>query len=313
MSPKAQPPPWRDHTAYLLDRFGCRVHKISVDAGLSCPNRDGTIGTGGCIYCNAQGSGTGAAGRGLSVTEQLASAKAYIRKRFGAEKFIAYFQAFTNTFAPVERLDALWSEALAVPDVVGLSIGTRPDCAPEAVLDLAAGFARRSFFWMEYGLQSAHDRTLALIRRGHDAAAFADAVRRTRARGIPVCAHVILGLPGETTADMIATADFLAKLDVDGVKLHLLYVVRGSRMEELYRSGRYECLTEADYVDTASAFLSRLPPRTVIQRLTGDPHPAELVAPLWALKSRNRVLAAIRARMDELGLSQGSALHSPAP
>lgn len=290
--------PYPDYASYLKALFGCRVHKITVDAGLSCPNRDGTISYGGCIYCNERGSGTGASGSGQSVAAQLEVAKPYLSRRFKAEKFLAYFQSFTNTHAPVERLSALWSEALSVNDVVGLSIGTRPDCVPDPVLDLARELSEKCLFWMEYGLQSANDETLSLINRGHDSRAFADAVKRTKARGIPVCAHAILGLPGETPADMAATADFLAGLGVEGVKLHLLYVVKGTAMEELYRAGGYRCLAEDEYVTLAVDFIRRLPPSTIIHRLTGDPHPGELAAPDWLLGSKSRVIAKIR---DGLG------------
>ncbi|MBI5845489.1 MAG: TIGR01212 family radical SAM protein [Deltaproteobacteria bacterium] len=290
--------PYPDYSSYLKGLFGCRVHKITVDAGLSCPNRDGTISFGGCIYCNERGSGTGAAARGLSVAAQLEAAMPYLGRRFKAEKFIAYFQSFTNTHAPVERLAALWNEALSVEGVVGLSIGTRPDCVPDPVLDLARRLSEKCLFWMEYGLQSANDRTLSLINRGHDSRAFADAVKRTKARGIPVCAHAILGLPGETPADMAATANFLAGLGVEGVKLHLLYVVKNTPMEALFRAGEYQCLPEDEYVALAVDFIRRLPPSTIIHRLTGDPHPDELAAPSWLIGSKSRVIAKIR---DSLG------------
>lgn len=292
--------PYPDYASYLKARFGCRVHKITVDAGLNCPNRDGTISFGGCIYCNERGSGTGASGRGLSVAAQLMAAKPYLSRRFKAEKFLAYFQSFTNTHAPVERLSELWNEALSVTDVVGLSIGTRPDCVPDPVLDLAKNLAEKCLFWMEYGLQSANDKTLALINRGHDSKTFADAVKRTKMRGIPVCAHAILGLPGETPADMAATADFLADLGVEGIKLHLLYVVKGTGMEALYRAGRYQCLTEDEYVSLAVDFIRSLPPSTIIHRLTADPHPGELAAPDWLVGSKNRVIARIREGLGKI-------------
>ena len=201
---------YNDLATHLRTLFGCRVQKISVDAGLSCPNRDGHLATGGCIYCNSRGSGTGAHRAGLSISAQLAAGKQALARRYGAEKFIAYFQAFSNTYAPVEVLKALYDEALAVPGIVGLSIGTRPDCVTAPVLDLLAGYARQRLVWVEYGLQSARDETLVRIHRGHDAGCFFRAVELTRNRGIRICAHVILGLPGETRADMLYTADRLA-------------------------------------------------------------------------------------------------------
>lgn len=275
-----------DLNTYFRKRFGHRVHKLTVDAGMTCPNRDGTLSTTGCVYCNAQGSGTGAFARGLSIREQLEQSKIPVARRFKARKFMAYFQSYTNTYAPLETLARRYDEALSVADVIGLAIGTRPDCADDAVLDLLASYARRYLVWVEYGLQSACDQTLRRIHRGHDVACFSDALKRTRQRGLPVCAHVILGLPGETRREMLATAKFLADLGIDGVKLHLLYVVRETPLETLYRQGRFRCLEQKEYADLVCDFIECLPPRTVIQRVTGDPHPKELVAPDWALRKR---------------------------
>lgn len=280
---KKQHPSYSDLNAFLRERFGCRVQKISVDAGLSCPNRDGTVSTGGCIYCNARGSGTGAYSRGMSITAQLEKGKAFLSKRYKAKKFLAYFQSYSNTYAPVETLQRLYAEALDVPDIVGLSIGTRPDCVDEPKLSLLEHLARDRLIWIEYGLQSACDETLARINRGHNLRCFENAMAATRGRGIHICAHVILGLPGETRDHMRRTAEALAALKIDGVKLHLLYVVKSTPMETLYRSGGYRPLEQAEYVDLVCDFLGRLPPETVIQRVTGDPHREELVAPLWAM------------------------------
>lgn len=278
--------PYRDLNTYFRSLFGRRVHKVSIDAGLSCPNRDGSLSTGGCIYCNAAGSGTGAHARGLSITEQIEANKARIARRFKTDTLLAYFQSFTNTYAPLDRLQAMFDEALAVDGVVGLAIGTRPDCVDAPVLALIEDYAQRHLVWMEYGLQSANDRTLARINRGHDFACFVRAVEATHHRRINICAHVILGLPGETRDDMLATADAVADLAIDGVKLHLLYVVKGTPLERLYREGRYHCLTQHDYADLVCAFIERLPATMIIQRLTGDPHPDELVAPRWSLRKR---------------------------
>ncbi len=275
--------PYYDLNTFLRERFGCRVQKISVDAGLSCPNRDGTLSTGGCIYCNARGSGTGAHRQGMSITAQLEKGKAFLSKRYKAKKFLAYFQSFSNTYAPVETLERLYTEALAVPDVVGLSIGTRPDCIDEPKLSLLELLARHRLIWIEYGLQSARDETLSRINRGHDFQCFERAVGATQGRGIHICAHVILGLPGETRHHMRRTADALAALKIDGVKIHLLYVVKGTPLETLYRNGGYRPLEQAEYADLVCNFLDRLPPETVIQRVTGDPNPDELVTPLWAM------------------------------
>lgn len=278
--------PYRDLNTYFRSLFGGRVHKVTVDAGLTCPNRDGTLSNGGCIYCNAKGSGTGAHQQGISITQQIERSKARIARRFKTDKLMAYFQSFTNTYAPVKHLKALYDEALAVEGVVGLSIGTRPDCVEPATLDLLEGYARNRLIWIEYGLQSAHDQTLARINRGHDYACFEKTVAATRNRGINICAHVILGLPGESRQEMLQTAEAIAGLGIDGVKLHLLYVVRGTPMEALYRQGRYRCLEQQAYADLVCEFIERLPQPMIIQRLTGDPHPHELVAPRWSLQKR---------------------------
>lgn len=290
-------PPYRDFSGYLREKFGCRVHKITVDAGLGCPNRDGSISTGGCLYCNARGSGTGAAREGLGVARQIERSRLFLSRRYGAKKFLAYFQSYTNTYAPVPHLRALWEEALACEGVAGLCVGTRPDCADEPVLGLMEEMAGRCHFWAEYGLQSACDETLARINRGHDSACFADAVKRTQGRGIRICGHVILGLPGETREQMMRTADFIAALDLDGVKLHLLYVVKGTPLEDLYLRGEYAPLGPEDYVPLVADFLERLPPSMVVQRLVSDPHPEELAGPAWLVGGKARTIAAIK---DEL-------------
>ena len=295
---------YRDYNSYLRERFGCRVQKVTVDAGLTCPNRDGRCGRGGCIYCNSRGSGTGAARRGETVTEQLEKGKAFLGKRYKARKFLAYFQSFSNTYAPLAHLKALYAEALAVKDIVGLSIGTRPDCVPDDVLDHLQALARERLVWLEYGLQSARDETLKLIERGHGVKDFEDALDRARRRHLPVCAHVILGLPGEGREEMMQTARFLAARDIQAVKIHLLYVVKGTKLDALYREGRYKCLTRNEYVALTAEFLARLPFRIVVQRLTGDPHREELRAPLWALEKREN-LRAIHDYMERKGLRQG--------
>lgn len=299
-----------DLNTYFRNHYGGRVHKISVDAGLTCPNRDGTIGTDGCIFCNAKGSGTGNLAKGYTVTEQLEKSKAPVIKRFKAKKFIAYFQSFTNTYAPLETLKAIYEEALAVPDVVGLAIGTRPDCISGAVLDLLQSYTKKHLIWIEYGLQSAHDATLERIHRGHDVAAFEKAVRATAGRGIRIGAHMILGLPGETRKEMLATADYIAGLPVDGIKLHLLYVIKGTALERFYQDGQYRCLDREAYIELVCDVLERLPKEMVILRLTGDPHRHELVAPLWALDKNDNV-ALIRQRMEERDAWQGKRCMNP--
>jgi len=304
--------PYRDLNTYFRSLFGCRVHKVTVDAGLDCPNRDGTRSTGGCIYCNANGSGTGAHVRGMSITQQIENSKARIARRFKTNKLMAYFQSFTNTYAPVERLKVLYDEALAIENVVGLSVGTRPDCVDPPVLNLLEAYAENHLIWIEYGLQSAHDRTLARIRRGHDVACFEKAVAATRNRNINICAHVILGLPGESRQDMLETADAIAAMNIDGIKLHLLYVVRGTPMETQYRNGQYRCLDQRDYAELICDFIERLPETMIIHRLTGDPHPKELVAPAWSLQKRG-TMDLIHTRFKERNTWQGKAFRPQVP
>jgi len=296
---------YRDFNGYLRERFGERVQRVSLDAGLGCPNRDGTISRGGCIYCDPLGSGSGALRRGISIEEQLRRGIRAASRRYGARGFIAYFQSFTNTYAPVPVLERLYDRALAEPGVVGLAVGTRPDCVDEAVLDLLASYRKRTLVWVEYGLQSAHDATLDLIRRGHDTACFERAVRSAADRGLNVCAHVILGLPGESRRMMIETARYVAGLPVHGLKIHGLYVIQGTELGRWHREGRFRCLDRETYVDTVVDVLERIPEDVVIQRLTGDPpHGQVLLAPDWA-KEKGKTLERIRVRLQERNTRQG--------
>ncbi len=296
---------YRDYSSYLREIFGERVQKISLDAGLSCPNRDGGISYEGCIYCDARGSGTGAwINDGLSIDAQIVRAKKYIQTRYKANKFIAYFQSFTNTHAPLPQLKTLYEQALAHKDMVGLSVGTRPDCVRAEVLDLLRGYQKERLVWLEFGLQSAHDVTLKKINRGHDVACFEQSVHMAGEFGLNVCAHVILGLPGEDREMMLETARFLSKLPVHGVKIHLLYVARGTRLARLYKDGVFSCLEREEYVETVVDFLELLPPEMVVQRLTGDPVRSELVAPLWA-NEKSKNLESIRGALERRSTWQG--------
>lgn len=269
---------------YLRQTFGCRVHRISIDAGFTCPNRDGSVAVGGCIYCNNTSFSPG--NRRLSVTEQITAGKHAVQQRYGAHKFLAYFQAYSNTYSDVQHLQRLYDEALACDDVVGLVIGTRPDCVPEPVLDLLATYAARTYVWLELGLESAHDQTLAWLNRGHTAEAFHDAVQRAQQRHLQVGAHVILGLPGESHADMLATMQTLADLRLDAVKLHHLHVVRQTVLERLYRQGEVALLGLDDYAALVADCLEVLPPEMIIMRLMGDAPRASLVAPTWSTHKR---------------------------
>ena len=288
-------PRYRSVSSWLKELFGEPVRKITVDAGLGCPNRDGTLSRGGCIYCNPRGSGTGAAGQGVPPAEQVDRGIEFLSKRYRVRKFIAYFQSFTNTYGDPEQLANLYREASKRPEIVGLAIGTRPDCVPDAVLEILADMKRERLVWVEYGLQSVHKKTLDLINRGHGPEAFFDAVRRTGRRGIPIVAHLILGLPGESVADMIESARAVADAGVQGVKLHPLYVIRGTALEAMYEAKDYLPMTEEAAAEATLSVMEALPKETVIHRMTSDPHSEELVAPLWMLDRKG-----VRTRLNEL-------------
>ena len=296
--------PYQLFSAHLKERFGGRVHKISIDAGFGCPNRNGGRSGAGCLFCDPSGSGAVGIERQLSVAAQLEQGKEVMTRKYKADKFMAYFQPFSNTLAPVADLRALYNEALAVEDVVGLAIGTRPDCVPVDVLDLLAEYHQKTYLWLELGLQSRHDRTLELLRRGHDFASFAEAFRGARARNLRVCVHVILGLPGESRADMLETIDLLAELQVEGVKLHLLHVLQDTPLGDLYAEQKISVLGMDEYVELVVDCMERLHPETLIHRLTGDGPRAQLLAPLWSLK-KWEVLNAIDAEFARRGTRQG--------
>lgn len=289
---------------FLQKRFGTKVFRVTVDAGLTCPNVDGTVAVGGCVYCDNRSFSPNRRLPRATVREQIDRAMAFLTRRYQADRFLAYFQAATNTYAPVARLRRLYDEALAHPQVVGLAVGTRPDCVPDDVLDLLQRYARDRYVCLELGLQSIHDRSLDWMNRGHHYDAFVDAVRRCQGRGLDLCAHVILGLPGESRADMLATADALAALPVNAVKVHNLHVVRDTPLEAMYRAGSVRVLDFDEYVGLACDFLERLPPGMVIQRLNGDAPPDYLVAPAWCL-DKPRVLAAIQAELERRDSWQG--------
>ncbi|MDD2321424.1 MAG: TIGR01212 family radical SAM protein [Geobacteraceae bacterium] len=288
--------------------FGCRVHRISVDAGFTCPNRDGTVGTEGCIYCGGKGSGAHGIEAGVPVTEQIEAGKEVMTRKYKAKRFLAYFQAYSNTYAPVETLRQLYDEALAVDGVVGLIVGTRPDCLPPETVALLAEYARKTYFWLELGLQSPLDRTLDFLGRGHDFATFANAVRACKGVDIRVCAHVILGLPGETREEMLSTAGIVNGLGIDGVKIHLLHVMKETPLAELYHRGEVRMLDRDEYVGLVCDSLERLRPDISIQRLTGDGGHDHLIAPRWSLQ-KFEVLNAIDYELERRGSRQGSALR----
>jgi len=296
---------YRDYNSYLREIFGERVQKISLDAGLGCPNRDGTLSKKGCIFCNGQGSGTGAStDRGLSIEEQIVQAKSYLQTRYKARKFIAYFQSFSNTYAPLPQLKSLYDQALAHDEIVGLSVGTRPDCVDMDTLRLLGSYQDDYLVWIEFGLQSIHNETLERINRGHDLACFERSAYMASECGLNVCAHTILGLPGETRNFASRRLPEKSPLPVQGVKIHLLYVIKGTYLAELFNKGEIRCLEREEYSDLVVDFLELLPPDMVIQRLTGDPVKSELVAPSWA-KEKTKNLQHIRETLDRRDTWQG--------
>ena len=265
---------------YFRRRFGCKLYKLALDGGMTCPNRDGTKGTGGCIFCSATGSGDFAEPRCGSVTEQIERAKARVAAKAGDGRYIAYFQSFTNTYAPVSYLEPLFSEAISHPDVAALAIATRPDCLPDQVLDLLARLDRVKPVIVELGLQTIHTQTAAFIRRGYPLEDYDRAASALRGLGIHTVVHVILGLPGETEEMMLQTVRYVGQT-ADGIKLQLLHVLEGTDLAELWRQGRVPMMDLETYARLLGRCLQVLPPETVIHRLTGDGAKKELLAPLW--------------------------------
>jgi radical SAM protein (TIGR01212 family) len=301
---------YRSFGRFLRERFGVRVQRVTLDGGFTCPNVDGRVAVGGCVFCDNRSFSPNRRLPRASLRAQLERGVAILGRRYGVERFLAYFQAATNTYAPVEKLRRLYDEALAHPQVVGLAIGTRPDCVPEPVLDLIADYARERYVCLELGLQSRHDRSLEWMNRGHDFAAFVDAVQRCRGRGFDVCAHVILNLPGESRDDMLATADALAALPVQAVKVHNLHVVRNTPLERMYADGAVRLFERDEYVGVVCDFLEHLPPDMVVQRLSGDAPPDYLVAPAWCL-DKPALLRAIHAELERRDSWLGKHLRRP--
>ena len=271
--------------SYLKERFGCKVYKIAIYGGFTCPNRDGTIDTRGCIFCSGYGSGDFAEDASCTVTEQIERGKRRIEAKMpvsGAGKYIAYFQAFTNTYAPVGRLRSLYTEAVTHPDIVAVSIGTRPDCLPEDVLDLLSAINNIKPVWVELGLQTIHEKSAEYIRRGYDLHVYDEAVRTLKERNIEVITHVILGLPGESRDDMLATVRYVGESGVSGIKLQLLHVIEGTDLAKDYALGKFTCMSLDEYASLIYDCVSILPDDIVIHRMTGDGAKKTLVAPLWS-------------------------------
>ena len=285
--------PYYSLNQYLQDTFGCKVYKIALNGSFTCPNRDGTIDTRGCIFCSAGGSGEFAGDPQKSITEQIEEGKARIAAKIRDGKYIAYFQAYTNTYGPVEKLRTLYEEAIRHPEICAISVATRPDCLPEDVLDLLSELNRIKPVWVELGLQTIHERSAAYIRRGYPLSVYEEAVKDLRARGLEVITHVILGLPGESEQDMKETVSYVCKSGATGIKLQLLHVLRGTDLEKEYEQGKVKVMTEEEYVHLLAELIRMIPPTIVIHRLTGDGSKKDLIAPLWSADKKH-VLNRIR-------------------
>ena len=271
---------YNQYSAHLKEKFGAKVYKITLDAGFSCPNRDGTISNGGCIFCDEGGSFSQAHSNLLSIEQQVETGIETLSKRFNAEKFMSYFQAYSNTYKPAYELEKIYKSALKNKKIVGLSIGTRPDCIDDEKLNMIGSFTKDYYTWIEYGLQSTHDKTLKKINRGHDFDCFLRAYEKTKERGINVCVHVILGL-WETHREMMQTAQRLAELKIDGIKIHMLCALENTKLAEMYKNGQIDFMSEDDYVKTVCDFLEYLPKSTTIHRLAGNGLKKNLIAPRW--------------------------------
>ncbi|GAB4241118.1 MAG: TIGR01212 family radical SAM protein [Acidobacteriota bacterium] len=304
-------PRYRRFGTWLRERFGTTVYKVSVDGGFSCPNRDGKVAWGGCSYCNNESFRAPGTAPRKPLERQIADGVAFLQRRYGAERFLVYWQHYTNTYAPVERLEELFRRSLQADSrIVGLTVGTRPDCLEPEKIDLLAELAKQVYVAVELGLESFDDRILRRVNRGHDVACFLDAVRRLRQRNLDVCVHLICGFPGETREAMLGSAERLNTLDVQFVKLHHLHVVRGTRLAKEYRQAPFPLFSLEEWADFAGAFLERLSPAVVLQRLFGWTPPRFLLAPQWNA-SRAEIQQRIEARLEARDSWQGKALGHP--
>lgn len=303
---------WGDKPYHSLDyelkrQFGQKIYKVSLDGGMSCPNRDGTVGTGGCTFCSQGGSGEFAVGRTgyPDVWEQIEQAKTRVHRKISGEgKYIAYFQSYTNTYAPVDYLRTLFERAITHPDIVALSVGTRPDCLGDEVVALLKELNRQKPVWVELGLQTIHEKTAKRIHRGYRLEVFEDAYRRLKEAGLTVVVHVILGLPGETKEEMLETVDYLGKIPVDGIKLQLLHILKGSQMAAEYEKNPFSLMELEEYLDLILTCVARLPQSVVIHRLSGDGAKALLIGPAWSA-NKKLVLNRMMQKFRENGIFQG--------
>ena len=284
--------------SYLKEKFGCKVYKISLDCGFTCPNRDGTLGYGGCIFCSEGGSGDFAESRTLGVTEQIESGKERVKNKIKSGKYIAYFQAFTNTYADVNTLEKIFSEAINHPDIVALSVATRPDCLEQEKVELLSRLNKIKPIFVELGLQTVNEKTAKYIRRGYTLDVYDDAVKRLHEQGINVVTHIIIGLPNETKKDMLSSVKYVCNV-TDGIKLQLLHILKGTDLAKDYFEHKFEVLSLEEYTDIIAECVKIIPENVVIHRLTGDGAKKDLIAPLWSA-DKKKVLNTINKRLSEI-------------
>lgn len=297
--------PYNDYGTWLRQRFPYKVQKISVDAGFTCPNRDGRLGTGGCIYCNNDSFNPSYCQREKSVKQQLVEGKEFFRRKYPEMRYMAYFQAFTNTYSTLDHLKSLYEEALDVEDVVGLVIGTRPDCIDDTLLDYLTQLARQTMVTLEYGIETANDDTLRLIRRGHDFQCVRDAVERTKGRGIVIGGHVILGLPGEDAEESVRQATIMSKLGLDVLKIHQMQIIRGTRLAQMYAENPFHLYSPEEYSELIVRYLEHLSEDMVVERFASQSPKEMLIAPKWGLKNYELTNLIVN-KMKREGRRQGS-------
>ncbi|MFQ5865313.1 MAG: TIGR01212 family radical SAM protein [bacterium] len=295
---------YNSYGQFLKEKFGTRVHKVPVHAGFTCPNRDGTVAVGGCTYCNIDSFTPRAARARVPIKEQVQMGIEYSKQRVGAEAFIVYFQPYSNTYAPLEHLNRLYEQALDHPEVIGLSVGTRPDCIEEAKLSYFEELSQEYFVTIEYGIESVHDETLRLVNRGHDYSCTVQAIKRTASRGIYTCGHVILGFPNEMAEQMLTTADEISKLPLNFLKIHNLHVVRYTEMAREYLRRPFHLFSFEEWVDMVCRFLERLSPHIIIERLYGDAPKDLLIAPVWC-RNGSKIIYEIQQELKRRNTFQG--------
>lgn len=310
-NPPGSLPAWRAdglryhaYNFFLRQKFGARVQKVSIDAGFTCPNVDGSVAVGGCTFCDNRSFSPSRRVRRRDVLEQITDGIRRLKTRYVCDQFIAYFQPATNTYAPVEKLRSLYERALEHPQVVGMAIGTRPDAVPDDVLDLLSEIAQKTYLSVEYGMQTMHDRSLDWMNRGHHHDAMIDAIERSRNRGFEICAHLILGLPGESHEDMVASAREVARLGFDAVKIHNLYAVNNTPLADQVARGEVQLIELDDYLQTLIDCLEVLPPQMVVERISGDAPPDYFVGPAWCL-DKPTVLKRLKEQLDTRDTWQG--------